>query len=353
MTCPNHPEYRNDKGCYVKFKKMTRRFGGDYSAAARFLNGLRFKWDEGTFDPRDYAADHPLGFDNLIGKWLEVKRDEITDYRHYLHYAQVASGHFGNQSIKSIDFAELEDFSKQISGTLKTRKNYVAALHHFFVWCYRRKYIDRIPQFPVIKFVLGYRMVVGKETQARIIEEVRRTAPIKAYLAIKWLATYINVRPSEMRSLQEGNIDLEGGHLLFPYPKEKRYKAVPLIAEDIEILKGFPIAISADMLFFRKDNGEKFGNQYLWIIWKRACSNLGIEGLDLYGGTRHSSARALREHFSPERIRRALGSSTNAAFERYYKIEEDEVREVYSQASGENLVRTKKRGSKIGKVANL
>jgi len=47
-----------------------------------------------------------------------------------------------------------------------------------------------------------------------------------------------------------------------------------------------------------------------------------------------------------------VGSATNAAFERYYRIEEDEVREVFSQASAENPVRTEKRVLEIGKLLN-
>lgn len=350
MACPFHPRQQSDQGLYVKAFGITRRFDRNYAGAQRFLTGVRFKRDEGSFDRRDYDHNRPLGFDNLIGKWLEYKRDEIVDHRHYIHYATVAADFFGLRNIKSIAFADLEDFSKSLTCGQKTRKNYIAALHHFFVWCSRRDYIDRIPEFPVIQFELGYRAVIGKETQARIIEEIGRIAPAKAWLAIKWLATYINVRPAEMRSLKEGNIDLEGGHLLFPHPKEKRYKVTPLIDEDIAILKTFPIAISKDMLFFRKDNGQPFGNQYLWIIWKRACRNLKIEGVDLYGGTRHSSARALRQHFSPERIKRALGSSTNAAFERYYRIEEEEVREVFSRTSAAPLPHQNKRVSEIGKI---
>ena len=58
-------------------------------------------------------------------------------------------------------------------------------------------------------------------------------------------------------------------------------------------------------------------------------------------------------YFSPERIKRALGSSTNVAFERYYNIELDEVREVFSQTSGatsaKHLPHLKKL-SKIGKA---
>jgi hypothetical protein len=55
----------------------------------------------------------------------------------------------------------------------------------------------------------------------------------------------------------------------------------------------------------------------------------GIEGIDLYGGTRHSSARALRKHRTPEEIRRATMHSTNKAFERYFSMESDDLRSIY------------------------
>jgi hypothetical protein len=61
----------------------------------------------------------------------------------------------------------------------------------------------------------------------------------------------------------------------------------------------------------------------------KACTNLGIDGVDLYGGTRHSSARALRMHRTPEEIKRATMHTTNKAFERYFQIEADDVRNIY------------------------
>ena len=57
--------------------------------------------------------------------------------------------------------------------------------------------------------------------------------------------------------------------------------------------------------------------------------NLGIEGVDLYGGTRHSSASALRAYRTPEEIRRATMHSTNKAFNRYFAMESDDLRSIY------------------------
>lgn len=352
MSCPVHPECRSDKGIYVKFKGITKRFDGDYEGAERFVIGLRFKVDEDTFDRRDYAADQPLGFDNLISKWLEYKREDMISFRNILQNARVAALFFKNKNIKEIDYGDLEDFVKSLKDVkAKTRHNYLSTIHHFFTWCKRRRYIVDIPEFPVIKFKLGYRNVIGKETQMQLIEEIRRICPFKVYLAIKFLATYINVRPKEMRSLQEGHINLESGYLTFIKPKDKDYKTSPLTEEDIEVLKRFPVAMNREMLFFRKENGAPFGKTYLWHQWKRACRNLGIEGVDLYGGTRHSSAMALRDHFSPEQIKRAVGSATNQAFERYYKIEGEEIRRVFSCTSGEKMVRKVKPVSEVGNIS--
>jgi hypothetical protein len=74
------------------------------------------------------------------------------------------------------------------------------------------------------------------------------------------------------------------------------------------------------------------GLRYFYKWWIKACATLGIEGVDLYGGTRHSSVRTLRKYRSPEEIKRAAMSETNKAFERYMgKDTDDDLRSVYGQ----------------------
>lgn len=65
--------------------------------------------------------------------------------------------------------------------------------------------------------------------------------------------------------------------------------------------------------------------------------------MDLYGGTRHSSAKALRHFCSPEEIKRATMHSTNKAFERYFNIESEDLRNIYGKTRG-----TTKEQPKIG-----
>ncbi|HED00804.1 MAG TPA: hypothetical protein ENN18_10550 [Proteobacteria bacterium] len=56
---------------------------------------------------------------------------------------------------------------------------------------------------------------------------------------------------------------------------------------------------------------------------------MGIEGVDLYGGTRHSTVSDLAIRKSPETAKIATGHTTNRAFERYMRIELDAVRNIY------------------------
>lgn len=75
---------------------------------------------------------------------------------------------------------------------------------------------------------------------------------------------------------------------------------------------------------------------------EKSRDNIGIKGVDLYGGTRHSSAVALRKDFSPEQIKQGTMHQTNKAFERYFRIGADDIREIYKQSSGNNEKKTLK-----------
>jgi len=43
----------------------------------------------------------------------------------------------------------------------------------------------------------------------------------------------------ELMNVTWGNIDIKNGYIYIPHPKDKKYKAVPIIREDIELLEKF------------------------------------------------------------------------------------------------------------------
>lgn len=246
-----------------------------------------------------------------------------------------------NTNIKDIGYGEIEDFllahvRKLSSKTIAYMKS---GLHDFFQWLGKREVINQSPNFPFVKVQLAYRKVVGKETQTAILDEVARIAPFKGWLGIKWLCTYISIRPGELVQIREQDIDTENRYIYIHHSKKGETKPVPILDEDVELFKqikqGFPCSY-----FFRHETGkggvrqgQKYGEKFFYKWWKRACDNLDIQDVDLYGGTRHSSAVALREHFSPEQIKQGTMHQTNKAFERYFRVGADDIRTIYQETT--------------------
>lgn len=293
---------------------------------------------EGSLDFRDYSKENPLGFRPLSEKWLSYRKGELRCFKNPVLHMRYACSFFGNKNIKAIGYPELEDFTKSLPAHLKpkTKHNILSTVHSFFAWVHRRERSRgfSMPEFPTVAFELGWRRTVDKDTQGAIIEEVERISPVKVWIGVKWLSTYVSIRPIELINIKEGDFDLSLGVVNVKHTKEKKPKIVPMLPEDIDLIKSFPAALP-HLYFFRhtKRNGIRYGEKLLYKYWVRACKNLGIEGVDLYGGTRHSSVRALRDIFSPEQIKRGTMHSTNKAFERYFQIELQDARQVYLHTS--------------------
>jgi integrase len=359
LFCPDHPQQRATSRFRVYFGRGTQKRFRSFEEAERFLTGIRYETDRGTFDARDYKKDNPLGFETLAEKWLKVKEQEVKprSYANLERYMRSAMIEWGGTNIKLIGYGEIEDFlhSQKISD--KTRSNIKSCLHTFWTWLRKRKVITlaQFPEFPEVKFNLAFRNLVDKETQQAIINEVKRLTNKrnpKIWIAIKWLSTYIAIRPHEMLSLTERDIDTRTGYFFVRQTKEGEVKPVPMLQEDKELVETFPVGLP-HLYFFRHvagvsgvKGGQRFGDRYLYKWWKKACANLGIEGVDLYGGTRHSSVTALRKQFSPEQIKAGTMHSTNKAFDRYLQIKTDDALTIYEVSKGGKPVANKKRDRK-------
>ena len=123
--------------------------------------------------------------------------------------------------------------------------------------------------------------------------------------------------------------------LIIPHPKEKRAKIIPLVQEDIEIVRALPLAFDPGMPFFRHEStkggiklGGRFSSTFLYRVWQRACHRLGVEGVSLYPGTKHSTAMGYREIYTPEQIQAMTLHSTGAAFRRYFQTGGEDLRKL-------------------------
>jgi len=351
----------NGKTYYqVKFKGGISFTRASKAEAERILNGLRYETDRGTLDPRDYRKDQPLAFNRLAKQWLKHKRSVVRPgtFRNLKNYIIKAVSEWGNTNIKGIGYAEIEDFLYGQDVSNKTRSNMKSCFHDFWQWLRRRRVItvDQVPEFPEIKYELGWRRIIDIETQQAIVEavqEMTRSINPKIYIGLRLLCTYPDIRPGELINVREKDIIFDPGVISIRRPKEKKPKAIFLLEEDVELMRSIPRGLP-DLFYFRHTKGvsgaqagARFGDKYFYKWWKRGCEVVGIEGVDLYGGTRHSTVYSLRKILSPEQIRRGSGHETNEAFERYFQRDINDARMVY-QAARTNQVKKILRRDKRG-----
>lgn len=343
LFCPLHADRRAESDFVVRFGRKVRKRFNNFDKAERFLIGLRYEVDRGTFDSRDYQSTNPLGFTNLSEQWLDIKEKQVkpSTYRNFYRYMMNASSAWGNMNIKEIGFAEIEDFLYSQNVSDKTKSNIRSCLHTFWQWLLHRRIITiaQFPEFPVVKYNLGYRKIIDKETQSLILDEIYKISyhlNPKIWLGIKWLCTYIAIRPGELLKVQEQDVNTRIGAFVIKHSKDGKEKLVPMLESDKQLIDELPVGIP-DLSFFRHVKGMRnckpgtpFGEKYLYKWWTRACKNLGINGVDLYGGTRHSSATDLKDRLSPEQIKAGTMHSTNKAFERYFQRNSADAIQVYS-----------------------
>ena len=85
--------------------------------------------------------------------------------------------------------------------------------------------------------------------------------------------------------------------------------------------------------------GGMFGKDYFYKYWRKACQNLGIDGVSVYPGTKHSTTTAARFEvgMSPEEIRMELTEhKTNKAFDRYLLVDAVRQRQATAKIRGQS-----------------
>lgn len=191
-----HDEKR--RGCYCKIHPQiaaTRfivRFPGDiyqrfadYTAATQRLNYLRHERGERRqhFNPDDYRTAKPNSYVVLVPKYLETKKT-LRNYNRIVNIMNHAAAYFGLTNVREIGTGEIEDYLFSLTKdngepiTEKTRFNKCSQLHDFWVWCRKRRAITmaEFPEFPEIKYELGYRKITDWKTQGDVIDKVRELA---------------------------------------------------------------------------------------------------------------------------------------------------------------------------------
>ncbi len=200
--------------------------------------------------------------------------------------------------------------------------------------------MDQLPKFPKIQFVLGFRKLVDIETREKIVSRIKKDTYShnpKIWLGIDILCSYAKIRPIDLRRIRERDIDLKYGFMTVWRPSKTKNRKKPKVVsiklldyhlEEIKKIKRDHPATD-EVLFFRHPEDSKYpnrplGKDQLYRAWKKGCAVFGIEDLDLYGGTRHSSTTAIGKMLGKDRARDFSGHDTNEAFDRYCQIGEQD-----------------------------
>ncbi|MBU1194102.1 MAG: hypothetical protein KKE62_07320 [Proteobacteria bacterium] len=346
--CESHPEIQAGKEFYIKFgKEINKRFR-TYERAYHYLIGLRYEVEQNKFDARDHMASQPLSFMNLSKEYLKFKeKQKLITYRSIERYLNKASEFFGHKNVKEINKKEINHFLESLGSVSdKTKANYASQIRDFFYnFLYEEEEILNLidlPKMPKIRYELGFRNIIDIETREKIVERFKERTyekNPKLWLAIDILCAYNNLRPGDLPRLKEGDINLEYGVLTFWRPtKSKQKKNPPVIRirlldyhiDEIKALKQqYPA--TENMPFFRHtaQSGKRadtpLSENYLYKQWKKACSDLEIHDLDLYGGTRHSTTTATAMELGKDSARKFSAHHTDKAFDRYCQIGDEET----------------------------
>jgi integrase len=343
FACPDHPEVTWQGQCFVRFgRQHTKRFLS-VKDAERHLNFLRVQVDRGEFDIRDWQKNQPLSFFTQRQKFLSYKKKSGITKKQERHIARVldlAGASWDKISVKVIGESEIDDFFSMDHGVgNKTLSNWKSVLTDFWTWLVRREKRQSgitMPEFPDIRYRLGWRTIVDVRTQQAIIEEVKQISfhiNPRIWLGIKLLSLYPRVRPGEMRNVQEGHINLNERWIVFPQPKERDPKFIHLLPQHCDLIASVWVPRALPHIYFFRHlsgrsgirAGDRFGPKYFKVWWDKACGNLKITGVDLYGGTKHSTVTALGKKLTPEQVQRGATGHASDAFKRYMLPDQNEA----------------------------
>jgi integrase len=350
LRCPVHPSYLATT-FKVKIRGTTARFVG-YFAAKDYLYAARKALTDGTWKPGKevmtlgHVQDKFLDWKRDLVKMGRLKDGSVNAYNSRL--CRIVDTIGVSKDASSVRYRHVHEFLYKSGGAPKSIYDSFTVFKEMIEWAFDMGDLTAKPKWPPFDFSLEHdmerRKTVNKETQARILHELYLSEweiRPRLYLGVRFLATYINIRPKELLEVTEGDYNRQEGYIVIrDHKTSRRPKIVRLTQQDISLLGELPRGMS-HLPLFRHDvpcggikAGVGFGQAAFYRAWKRACGKLGIEGVDLYGGTRHSSAIALYKDagVSPEEIKKATGHKTSVAFTRYFKLDLDDVLEIHALA---------------------
>jgi len=291
------------------------------------------------YQPAEATPNHVVV---RMKRWLEVKQREVkagdlspTYVRELARYAK-PDGYFSwwaGRSIHEIDYGALEDWSLWLADrglSAKTRRNALGAFHSVLGWLRRRGEIRDVPEFPWPKVEEHEPRILTIEDQDAILEAIPE-AERGIFLALALLG----LRPGEARALEVA--DFQDGWLIVDKAvkgssasapiggtKTGRGKRLPAPEVLVEWIAGHvePAGrLRRSPPFVNPRTGRRWSHWALRDRWIRAGESVGIEGVRLYEGTKHTMATdAVRRGVSERALQTFLGHRDVRSTRRYARM---------------------------------
>jgi integrase len=234
-------------------------------------------------------------------------------------------GFWGKRSFHDIGYAELEEWSRWLTGrklSAKTRYNVIAALHSFLSWLRICEELPVVPPFPwptVKEYAPTLLSAGAQERVLAEIPEVRRGI----YPALARLG----LRPNEAMRLRAADYEPgDPGWITVPTTKNRDVKVLPVpddLAQWIAAYVPREARLSGAPLFVLPYVGHGRRPAAGWNAtslrrdWHAACARAGLRA-KLYEGTKHSTATELLRRKVDERTLQALLGHRDARSTRRY-----------------------------------
>jgi len=319
----------------------------DEATARRVLEAIRAKVADGlpleealaSFAAPD-AQERTFGW--WYARWLVVKRREADagerspTYVRDLDYYGRPGGYLeplGTVPLHALDYGVLEDFSLELAGrglSTKSRRNVLGAVRSCLGWLKRRGELRDLPEFPWPKVEEYEPRLISVDDQDRIlaaIPEIERGV----FLALALLG----LRPGEARALEVS--DYRDGWLVVDKGMKGASARAPIRGTKTGRPKRLPVPVPladwiarhvspssrlrAAPLFVNPRTGIRWSHWAIREHWLAAAAAVGLEGVRLYEGTKHSMATdALRRGVSERALQAFLGHSDVRSTRRYARL---------------------------------
>jgi len=295
---------------------------------------------------------------NRIERWLEVKRrearagDRARGYVRELERWARPEGHFSwwaEKSIRDVTEGAIEDWSLWLADrrtpggrplSAASRARVLGGFHSFLGWMYRRREIPEMPR--------SYPWPKVPEHEPRTLTMADQDAVLRAIPEIDrgiFLAcAHLGLRPNEARALEVSDyrngclvIDKKAsgpnvGDPVVRGTKSGKAKTLPVsgeLAAWIEAHVPRESRLERRRLFLLSSTGRPWSHWSLTDRWRAACRAVGVAGVSLYPGTKHSMATDALRRQVPERTLQAfLGHADPRSTRRYARLASTALVEV-------------------------